>query len=73
MKTKGMFMSCHQTTGQNFYIKVANKCLENVFKYLGMVVTNQNCIHKEIKSRLSLGNAAMHFRIFCLPISCLKT
>jgi hypothetical protein len=32
-----------------------------------MMVTNQNCIHKEIKSSLIL-----QFRIICLPICCLK-
>jgi hypothetical protein len=49
-KTKYMLMSRHQTTGQNHYIKVANRSLESVamFKYLGIVVTNQNCIQKEI-------------------------
>jgi len=30
------------------------------FKYLGMIVTNKSCIHKEIKSRLNLGNAFYH-------------
>jgi hypothetical protein len=35
-KTECMFMSRYQTTGQNLYIKVANKSFENVamFKYL---------------------------------------
>jgi hypothetical protein len=30
-------------------------------KYLRTTVTNQNCFHKEIKSRLNLGNACCHF------------
>jgi hypothetical protein len=49
-----MYMSHHQTTGQNHYIKVANKSFENVadLMFLGLMVTYQNCICKEIKSRL---------------------
>jgi hypothetical protein len=41
----------------NPYIKMANRSFENVaqFKYLGMIVTNQNLIQEEIKRRLNLG------------------
>jgi hypothetical protein len=40
-------------------MKVDNNSIERVeeFKYLGMTLTNQNSIQKEIKSRLKLRNA----------------
>jgi hypothetical protein len=64
-KTKHMFVSCLQATGQNGYIKVTNKAFENVakFKYLGMTVTNQNCINEEqIKFReCSLPRSSEYF------------
>jgi hypothetical protein len=61
-KTKYMFMSRHQTAGQNYYLKVANKSFEHLtkFKYLETTLTDQNCIHEEIKSRLSSGNDCYH-------------
>jgi hypothetical protein len=61
-KTTYMFMSCHQTAGQSNYIKVANKSFEKMakFKDLGATLTDQNCIHEEIRSRLYSGNACYH-------------
>jgi hypothetical protein len=48
-----MLMSRHQNAGQ--IIKIDNRSFENVakFKYFGMIVTSQNLIHEEIKSRLN--------------------
>jgi hypothetical protein len=61
-KTKYMFMSRHQTAGQSNYMRAANKPFEKVakFKYLGATLTDQNCIHEEIRSRLNSGNACYH-------------
>jgi hypothetical protein len=55
-------MSHDQTARQNHNIKVGNKSFRNVikFKYLGMTVTNQNCVQEEIKSRLNSGNGCYH-------------
>jgi hypothetical protein len=58
-----MILSCHQTIGQNHFITVvANKSFENVtkLKYMGKMVTNQNCINEEIMGRLNSGNACYH-------------
>jgi hypothetical protein len=50
-KTKYILLSSHQSAGRNHDIKIANRCFENVVqvRYLGMTVTNQNLIQKEIK------------------------
>jgi hypothetical protein len=61
-KTKCIQMSRCQKAGQRHSIKIPNRCIEDVakFKYLGTTLTDQNCIHVEIKSRLNSGNACYH-------------
>jgi hypothetical protein len=61
-KTKYMIMSRHSNSGENHNIRIANESFENVakFKYLGTILTNQNDIHDEIKSRLNSGNACCY-------------
>jgi hypothetical protein len=61
-KTKYMFMYRLQTAGQSNYIRVANKSIKRVakFKYLGATLMDQNCIHEEIRNRLTSGNACYH-------------
>jgi hypothetical protein len=61
-KTKYMLMSRSQKIGQKHSIKIVNRLLEDVgeFRYLGTTLTDQNCMHKEIKSRLNSGNACYH-------------
>jgi hypothetical protein len=52
----------YQKAGQKHSIKVANTSFEDVakFKCLGTTLTDQNCMHKEIKSRLNSLNACYH-------------
>jgi hypothetical protein len=71
-KTKYMLMSHSQKVGQKHSIKTANRSFEDVakFKYLGTTLTDQTCVHEEIKSRLSLGNACCHL-VQSLLSSCL--
>jgi hypothetical protein len=61
-KTKYMLVSRCQKEGQRQSIKIRNRSFESVAKskYLGKTLTNQSCIHEEIKSRLNSGNAYYH-------------
>jgi len=54
-----MVMSRHQNTGQNHILLVTNKYVEDVakFKIFWGIITNQNCNHNQIKSRLNLISA----------------
>jgi hypothetical protein len=63
-----------QKAGQRHSIKIANRSFEGVskFKHLGKMLTDQNCIHKEIKSRLNSGNACCHsVQNLCHSVCCL--
>jgi hypothetical protein len=86
-KSKYVFMSCEQNSGQNHNIMTGSKSFasEAKFKHLettlihscihsfcslscdrsmasfkATALTIQNCIHEEIKNRLSSGNACYH-------------
>jgi hypothetical protein len=61
-KTKYKLVSRCQKAGQRQRIKIGNRSFESVakFKYLGTTLTDRNCIHEEIKSRLNSGNACYH-------------
>jgi len=55
-------MSRDQNAGRSQNIKTANGSFESEeeFKYLGSILTNENSIQEEIKSRLKSGNAWSH-------------
>jgi hypothetical protein len=57
-----MLMSHNQKTWQKHSTELVNRSFEDVtkFKYLGTTLTDQNCTHEEIKSRLNMGNASYH-------------
>jgi hypothetical protein len=55
-------MSCDQNAGQNQNTQVGGSFFESVgmFRYLGTLVTHQNCLYKEVKNMLYLGNTYYH-------------
>jgi hypothetical protein len=61
-KTNYMLVPRQQKAGQKRSIKTVNRSFEDVtnFRYLGTILTDQNCMHEEIKSRLNSGNACYH-------------
>jgi hypothetical protein len=57
-----MVMSRDHNAERSHSTKTDNSTFERVeeFKYLGKTITNQNFIHKVIKSRTKSGNACYH-------------
>jgi hypothetical protein len=67
--SKYLVMSRNRNAGRSHSIKIDDNSFERVekFRHLGKNLTNQNSIHKEIKSRLKSGNDAI---IRCRILSC---
>jgi hypothetical protein len=61
-KTKYILVSRCRKAGQRQSIMIGNRYFESVakLKYLGATLTDQNCIHEEIKSRPNSGNDCYH-------------
>jgi hypothetical protein len=62
MKTERMVIVRYQYAGRIHSVRNDNSTFERVeeFKYLGTILTNQNSIPEEIKSRLRSENACYH-------------
>jgi hypothetical protein len=71
-KSEYMFLSIEQDTGQNRSKKTGNKSFGSMdkFRYFGTVLTNQSCIHENVKNRLNLGNTC-YLSVLTLLSSCL--
>jgi hypothetical protein len=61
-KTMYMLMSRYQKVGQKHSIKIVIRSFEDVVKskYLATTLTDQTCMHEEIKSRQDSVNACYH-------------
>jgi len=68
-KTEYIVMFRDQHAGQN-HDMTTDKSFESEeqFRYLGTILTNQNSMHKEIKSRLTAGNAGYHSVHNLMPV-----
>jgi hypothetical protein len=64
-KPKYMVMPGDQNAGRSHNVTINNSFFKRLeqFKYLGTVLTNQNSIHGETKSRLKSGNAGYNSRL----------
>ena len=61
-KTKCMVVSRDQNAGRIHSVRIDSSTFKRVeeFKYLGTILTIQNSVREEIKSRLRSGNACYH-------------
>jgi hypothetical protein len=69
-----MVMSRRQNAGQNHDVNTASRSFESLAKFscLGTRVTNQNCFHEEMASRLNSENDFYHSvlkPLFCRLLS----
>jgi hypothetical protein len=61
-KSKYALMSHDYNAWQNHKIKLVSNAFKDVaeFRYLGMMVANQNHIYEEVRKRLNLGYVCCH-------------